>query len=73
MAVDTKDKRLSMLSFGDGTGIRLLPDPDMSIDLNDQQHLLDCYGGIAFAGPPAPAVGSPVARTAISMSIGVGR
>ena len=49
MAIDTKPKRFSMLSFGDGSNLSLLPDPDGTIALADRQHLLDCYGGIAFA------------------------
>ena len=51
MAVDTAEKRFSMMNFGDGTTIHLLPEPDGSIDLDDRQHLLDCYSGVAF-GPP---------------------
>ena len=49
MAVDTAEKRYSMLNFGDGTNIHLLPEPDGSIDLDDRQHLLDCYSGIEFS------------------------
>ena len=51
MAVDTAEKRFSMLNFGDGTTIHLLPEPDGAIDLDDRQHLLDCYSGIAFGAP----------------------
>ncbi len=53
MAIDTKEKRFSMLNFGDGTTLHLLPDPDGTIDSGDRQHLLDCYSGIAFGGAPA--------------------
>lgn len=55
MAVDTAEKRFSMLNFGDGTTIHLLPETDGSIDLDDRQHLLDCYAGVAFD----PPVGGP--------------
>lgn len=52
MAVDTRAKRLSILNFGDGTGIHLLPDPNVSgIDQGERQTLLDCYSGILFAEP----------------------
>ena len=51
MAVDTAEKRFSMLNFGDGTTIHLLPEPDGTVDLDDRQHFLDCYSGIAFAAP----------------------
>ena len=49
MAVDTAEKRFSMLNFGDGTNIHLLFEPDGTVDLDDSQHLLDCYSGITFA------------------------
>ena len=54
MAVDTAEKRFSMLNFGDGTNIHLLFEPDGAVDLDDRQHLLDCYSGIAFASPAVP-------------------
>ena len=47
MAVDTAAKRYSMMTFvARGP---LLPVPDGTIALADKQHLLKCYGGIAFA------------------------
>lgn len=51
MAVDTAEKRFSMLNFGDGSTVHLLFEPDGAVDLDDRQHLLDCYSGIAFASP----------------------
>jgi len=54
MAVDTRKKRFSLLNFGDGTTIHILFQRDGSIDLNDRQHLLDCYSGIAFGAPVIP-------------------
>ncbi len=51
MAVDTAEKRFSMLNFGDGTTIHLLFETDGTVDLDDRQHLLDCYSGIAFGAP----------------------
>lgn len=50
MAVDSLDKRFSMLNFGDGNNLALLPDPSGSFGLDNRQQLLDCYGGISFAG-----------------------
>lgn len=49
--LDTAEKRFSMMNFGDGTTIHLLPEQDGAIDLDDRQHLLDCYSGIAFNSP----------------------
>ena len=48
MAVDTAAKRYSMLNFGDGGTLVLLPAPDGTVATADKQHLLDCYSGIAF-------------------------
>ena len=49
MAIDTRHKRFSMMNFVGGEDIMLF-EPDGSVDLDDRQHLLDCYSGIAFAG-----------------------
>lgn len=55
MAIDSRQKRFSMLNFGDGSTIHALFEADGAVDLDDRQHLLDCYSGIAFAAP----VGDP--------------
>ena len=54
MAVDTREKRFSMLNFGDGTHVHVTFEADGAVDLDDRQHLLDCYSGIAFGAPPGP-------------------
>lgn len=59
MAVDTREKRFSMLSFGDGTHIQATFEADGTVDLDDRQHLLDCYSGIAFGGAPPPSTFIP--------------
>jgi hypothetical protein len=52
MAIDTKEKRLSVLALdAAGTGIHTLPDPTGAFDGGDRQHVLDCYSGIAFGAP----------------------
>jgi len=48
MSIDTKAKRFSMLTFGDGA---LLPDPDGSIDTIDRAYLLWLYSGVALESP----------------------
>jgi len=48
MAVDTREKRFSMMNFSDGTGTQTLFEVDGTVNLDDKQHLLDCYSGIAF-------------------------
>ena len=62
MAVDSAAKRFSMLNFGDGTTIHLLFEVDGAVDLDDRQHLLDCYVGIAFEGPPVVPVVSTLTQ-----------
>ncbi|MEE9584777.1 MAG: hypothetical protein V3W51_04770 [Candidatus Brocadiales bacterium] len=56
MAVDSRQKRFSMLNFGDGTHIHATFEADGAVDLDDRQHLLDCYSGIAFGAPAAQSV-----------------
>lgn len=51
MAVDTRQKRFSMMSFGSAIKFAPMWEADGSIDLDDKQHLLNCYSGIAFSGP----------------------
>ncbi len=58
MAVDSKAKRFSMLSFGSRA---LLPDPDAGgIEAGDRLHLLGLYGGILAGEPIAPVVELPI-------------
>lgn len=57
MAVDTKQKRFSMMSMGEGSECTLF-EADGTVDLDDKQHLLGCYSGIAF-GAPAGGASSP--------------
>jgi len=61
MAVDTKEKRLSMMNFATGGDITL-PEADGAIDNDDKQHLLECYSGIAFDPPAGPVVSVSAGR-----------
>lgn len=45
MAIDTEDKRMSMLSLHTS---RIVPQPDGAIDQNDRQTLLGRYGGLLW-------------------------
>jgi len=49
MAVDTAEKRYSMLNFG-LPFFRALPQVDGGIEADDRLHLLGLYSGIAAAG-----------------------
>jgi hypothetical protein len=67
MAVDTKEKRLSVIAMdAAGTGIHTIPDPTGSFNLGDRQHLLDCYSGIDFAAPGGAVLASQL-RMAFQM------
>lgn len=51
MAVDTREKRFSMMTFATHAGMGVtvpLFEADGSVDLDDQQHGLGFYGGIAW-------------------------
>ena len=52
MAIDTSDKRFSMLNFADAA---LLPEPDSEIVGGDRLHFLALYSGVE-AGAVAAAV-----------------
>lgn len=52
MAVDTKEKRLSVMAMdAAGTVVHTIPDPSGTVGAGPRQHFLDCYSGIAFAAP----------------------
>lgn len=50
MAVDTRDKRMSMLGLGSPIP-RVLPNPDATIGDNDRFMFIYLYHGISLAGP----------------------
>ena len=54
MAVDTAQKRYSMIAFGDDN--QMLFEVDGAVDLDDRQHLLGAYSGIAFSSAVAEAI-----------------
>lgn len=53
MAIDTREKRFSMLNFGDGTNLHALFEADGDVDQGDRLHHLDLY---AFFTPPTNQV-----------------
>ena len=56
MAVDTRNRRFSMLGFGQAHGAPVVfPNPDGAFTFGDDfEMLLYCYHGIAFAGSGDP-------------------
>lgn len=62
MAVNTRDRRFSMLGLG-LDALRVRPNPDGTISTTDRLHLLPLYRGIAAAGP---SVIDPAAWSAIT-------
>lgn len=57
MAVDTRDKRASVLGFG-LAALLVLPEPGV-IDQPDRQHVAYSYRGIAAATPIPPSTVEP--------------
>ena len=54
MAVDTRQKRMSMVSFGDGVVNHVLFEADAGgVKADDRLHLLGLYSGIALDSPAA--------------------
>jgi hypothetical protein len=58
MAVDTRQKRFAMMSFGDGNNFVALFEADGAIDNDDRQHLLDLYSGVSFLLPQVGDISS---------------
>jgi hypothetical protein len=60
MAIDTRAKRFSMMTFAmhasQGTTMPLF-EADGAVDQDDRQHLLGMYGGVAWAGGAPPPTG----------------
>lgn len=52
MAIDTAEKRYSMIAFGDGSAP--LFEPDSTVDADDMYHLIGLYSGITLDNPTAP-------------------
>lgn len=48
MAVDTKQKRFSIMSLRSGVAGLPIFETDGAVDADDRQHLLGAYSGIAF-------------------------
>ena len=69
MAIDTRQKRMSMLNFGSGNHLDVTFEADGSVDLDDRQHLLDCYSGIAFGSATPPS--GPIAGTLALTGVGI--
>ncbi len=68
MAVDTRFKRLNMVSVASPLAWQVLPDPSGSIAAPGRAQLLHLYGGIALDPPPISS-GPPVGTLAL---LGVG-
>lgn len=55
MAVDSRDKRMSLLGFGLGPSVQpqVVPNPDGTIGTQDRAHFAHLYAGLALDAPPA--------------------
>ena len=78
MAVDTAQKRSSMINFGEID--QMLFQVDSAVDLDDRQHLLGCYSGITFGSITlSPTICEPLTiafinngRTTMALTIRAG-
>jgi hypothetical protein len=61
MAIDTKAKRMNMLSYCSPLAWQHHFEVDGAIDADDRAHLLHLYGGNALDSPPAAVAGPPKA------------
>ncbi len=52
MAIDSRQKRFSMMSFGSPIRFYALNEADGTIDADDKYHLLNLYSGITLDGAP---------------------
>ena len=50
MALDTRQKRMSMLNFGQGWTAVVLFEADGAVDADDRAHMPDLYSGITLSG-----------------------
>ncbi len=50
MAVDTRERRFSMMNMTDGTNIIMLQEVDNLVDKTDRATSLDLYSGIDLGG-----------------------
>lgn len=57
MSIDTKAKRMSMLTFASPIAWQHHFEVDGAVDADDRAHLLHLYGGNALDAPGAPAAG----------------
>lgn len=58
MAIDTKAKRMNMLSFASPLAWGHLFEVDGAVDADDRAHLLHLYGGNALANPTPTTAGA---------------
>ena len=58
--LDTAEKRFSMINFGTDDN-HIMFEVDSAVDLDDRQHLLGCYSGIAFNDVGGGGLGIPIA------------
>ena len=50
MAIDSREKRMSMLGFGGGHNWDTLFEADSAVNADDRAHMLDLYSGFGDVG-----------------------
>ena len=69
MAIDTKAKRMSMLTFASPLAWQHHFEVDGAVDADDRAHLLHLYGGNALASPGGVVFSAHYARRLLQADI----
>lgn len=70
MAIDSANKRFSMMNLGTQPIFPLFPPGGTAIDDGDKYHLLGLYSGIALSSTPAPIFTGTIADISITYDTG---
>lgn len=70
MAIDSVNKRFSMMNLGTQPIFPLFPPGGISIDDGDKYHLLGLYSGIALSSTPAPIFSGTIADISVIYDTG---
>ena len=71
MAIDTKAKRMSMLSFASPLAWGHHFEVDGAVDADDRAHLLHIYGGNALAGVSPPVFSGTIPDQTATVGISI--
>jgi hypothetical protein len=70
MAIDSANKRFSMMNLGTQPIFPLFPPDGVAVDDGDKYHLLGLYSGIALSSTPAPIFSGTIADISVTYNTG---